>query len=62
MKKFVDDTLSKSEERKEQLKKQLENIVAETLKKMNLVTRSDFEALQKKLDELSEKQQQTPEV
>ena len=51
MKKFVDDAIAKSEERKEQLKKQLEKISEETLKKMNLASRDDLDALEKRLTE-----------
>ncbi|MCB2181415.1 MAG: hypothetical protein KQH63_05285 [Desulfobulbaceae bacterium] len=61
MKKFVDDALSKSEERKEQLKNQLEQIVEDTIKKMNLVSRTEFDALEKKLQEVIENQQKGSE-
>ena len=51
MKKFVDEMLNKSEERKEQFKKQFEKMTEETLKKMNLASRDDLEALEKRLSE-----------
>ena len=46
MKKFVDEAIAKSDERKEQLRKQLEKITEETMKKMNLVSRNDLDALE----------------
>ena len=51
VKKFVDEAVAKSEERKEQLRKQLEKITEETMKKMNLVSRNDLEDLEKRLME-----------
>lgn len=51
VKKFVDEAITKSDEKKEQLKKQLEKISEETMKKMNLVSRSDLDELEKRLME-----------
>ncbi len=58
IKKFVDEALSKSEERKNELKQQLENIVDETMKRMNLASRDDLAALEKRLTENIEKLQE----
>jgi len=49
VKKFVDDLFEKSESAKEQVKKQIEKITEDTLKKMNLVTKDDLDALEKRL-------------
>ena len=51
IKKFVDEMLARSQERKEQLKKQLEKVSEETMKKMNLASRDDLDALEKRLAE-----------
>lgn len=51
IKKFVDEMLAKSQERKEQLKKQLEKVSEETMKRMNLASRDDLDALEKRLAE-----------
>lgn len=51
VKKFVDEMVSKSQERKDQVKKQLEKMTEDALKKMNLASREDLEALEKRLGE-----------
>lgn len=51
IKKFVDEMLARSQERKEQLKKQLEKVSEETMKRMNLASRDDLDALEKRLAE-----------
>lgn len=51
VKKFVDEMLGKSQERKDQLKKQLERATEDVLKKMNLASRDDLDALEKRLSE-----------
>jgi len=51
IKKFVDEMLAMSQERKEQLKKQLEKVSEETMKRMNLASRDDLDALEKRLAE-----------
>lgn len=51
IKKFVDEMLAKSQERKEQLKKQLEKVSEETMRRMNLASRDDLDALEKRLAE-----------
>lgn len=51
VKKFVDEMIGRSQERKEQLKKQLEKASEEVMKKMNLASRDDLEALEKRLAE-----------
>ncbi len=51
VKKFVEEMLDKSQEKKDQLAKQLEKITEETLKKMNLASRDDLDALEKRLSE-----------
>ncbi|MFZ5766366.1 MAG: phasin family protein [Thermodesulfobacteriota bacterium] len=51
VKKFVDEMLGKSQERKDQLKKQLERVTEDVLKKMNLASRDDLDALEKRLSE-----------
>lgn len=54
--KLYDDLLAKAEESKEDVKKQIENITAETMKKMNLATRDEVEALEKRLQEFIDSQ------
>ncbi|OKY75145.1 MAG: hypothetical protein BM485_09200 [Desulfobulbaceae bacterium DB1] len=51
VKKFVDEMVGKSQERKDQVKKQLEKMTEDALKKMNLASREDLEALEKRLGE-----------
>lgn len=51
VKKFVDEMISKSQERKDQVKKQIEKMTEDALKKMNLASREDLEALEKRLSE-----------
>jgi polyhydroxyalkanoate synthesis regulator phasin len=51
IKKFVDEMLAMSQERKEQLKKQLEKVSEETMRRMNLASRDDLDALEKRLAE-----------
>jgi len=51
IKKFVDEMLDKSQERKDQLMKQFEKMIEEALKKMNLASRDDLDALEKRLAE-----------
>lgn len=58
IKKFVDEMLDKSQERKDQLMKQLEKMTEETLKRMNLASRDDLDALEKRLAERIQKSQE----
>ncbi|MEW6289141.1 MAG: hypothetical protein AB1545_04715 [Thermodesulfobacteriota bacterium] len=58
IKKFVDEMLDKSQERKDQLMKQLEKVTEETLKRMNLASRDDLDALEKRLAERIQKSQE----
>ena len=58
IKKFVDEMLDKSQERKEQLMKQFEKMIEDAMKKMNLASRDDLDALEKRL---AEKIQQSQE-
>ncbi|MCJ7600717.1 MAG: hypothetical protein MUO63_04340 [Desulfobulbaceae bacterium] len=58
IKKFVDEMLDKSQERKDQLMKQFEKVTEEALKKMNLASRDDLDALEKRLAEKIQKQQE----
>ena len=51
IKRFVEEMLAKSQESKEQLKKQLEKVSEETMKRMNLASRDDLDALEKRLAE-----------
>ena len=51
IKKFVDEMLDKSQERKEQLMKQFEKMIEDVMKKMNLATREDLDSLEKRLVE-----------
>ena len=51
VKKFVDEMLDKSQERKEQLMKQFEKMIEDVMKKMNLATREDLDSLEKRLVE-----------
>ncbi len=51
VRKFVEEMVNKSQERKEQVKKQLEKITEDALEKMNLASRDDLEALEKRLSD-----------
>jgi polyhydroxyalkanoate synthesis regulator phasin len=51
IKRFVDEMLAMSQERKEQLRKQLEKVSEETMKKLNLASRDDLNALEQRLAE-----------
>ena len=53
-KEFVNDVINKSERAKEDLKKQIEMIVQESLKKMNLATREELSNLEKELKKMKE--------
>lgn len=55
IKKFVEEMLDKSQERKEQLVRQLERVTEQTLQRMNLASRDDLDALEKRLTEKIEK-------
>jgi polyhydroxyalkanoate synthesis regulator phasin len=52
-KEFIDELSKRSKEAKERVEGEIEKIVTRTLKKMNLVTREDFRALEKKLNRLT---------
>jgi polyhydroxyalkanoate synthesis regulator phasin len=54
--KLYDDLLAKAEESKEEVKKQIECITTETMKKMNLASRDEVQALEKRLQELIDAQ------
>jgi len=58
-KEFVEDLLTKSKEAKDKVEEQVEHTVKDTLNKMNLVTRNDYEKLETRLrqveDELNKK-------
>jgi len=58
IKKFVDEMLDKSQERKDQLMQQVEKVMEEALKKMNLASRDDLDALEKRLAEKIQKSQE----
>ncbi|RJX35325.1 MAG: hypothetical protein C4531_02440 [Desulfurivibrio sp.] len=58
IKKFVDEMLDKSQERKNQLMKQFEKMIEESLKKMNLASRDDLDALEKRLSEKIQNRQE----
>jgi len=58
IKKFVDEMLDKSQERKDQLMQQIEKMMEEALKKMNLASRDDLDALEKRLAEKIQKSQE----
>jgi polyhydroxyalkanoate synthesis regulator phasin len=58
IKKFVDEMLDKSQERKDQLMKQFEKVAEDALKKMNLASRDDLDALEKRLAKKIQKQQE----
>ncbi len=49
--KLYNELLAKAEESKEEVKKQIENITNETMKKMNLASRDELVALEKRLQE-----------
>jgi polyhydroxyalkanoate synthesis regulator phasin len=51
-KKLFEELLKKSEEAGNELKVQIEKKTEEHLKKMNLVTRDEFRALEKKVEQL----------
>ncbi|MBU4261064.1 MAG: polyhydroxyalkanoate synthesis regulator [Proteobacteria bacterium] len=58
IKKFVDEMLDKSQERKDQLLQQVEKVTEDVLKKMNLASRDDLDALEKRLAEKIQKSQE----
>ncbi|MBU0910433.1 MAG: polyhydroxyalkanoate synthesis regulator [Proteobacteria bacterium] len=58
IKKFVDEMLDKSQERKDQLLQQVEKVTEDVLKKMNLASRDDLDALEKRLAEMIQKSQE----
>jgi len=51
-KKLIEELSKKSEEAGKELKVQIEKLTEEHLKKMNLVTRDEFRALEKKVEQL----------
>ena len=55
-KKLYDELLEKAEESKEDVKKQIETITKDTMKKMNLASRDELQDLEKRLQELIESQ------
>ena len=55
-KKLYDELLEKAEESKEDVKKQIETITNESMKKMNLASRDDLLDLEKRLQNLIESQ------
>ena len=55
-KKLYDELLEKAEESKEDVKKQIETITKDTMKKMNLASRDELLDLEKRLQELIESQ------
>ena len=55
-KKLYDELLEKAEESKEDVKKQIETITKETMKKMNLASRDDLQDMEKRLQELIDSQ------
>ena len=52
-KEFIDELQKKSEEAKEKFEAQIESVVKDTLKKMNIATRDDFLRLEKQLEALA---------
>ncbi len=54
--KLYNDLLAKAEESKEDVKKQIEDITTETMKKMNLATRDEIVALEKRVQDLTDSQ------
>ncbi len=50
-KNLYDDLLKKAEESKEEVKKQIEAITNETMKKMNLASRDELKTLEKRLQD-----------
>ena len=55
-KKLYDELLEKAEESKEDVKKQIETITKDTMKKMNLASRDELLDLEKRLQELIKSQ------
>jgi len=55
-KKLYDELLEKAEESKEDVKKQIETITKETMKKMNLASRDELQDMEKRLQELIDSQ------
>ena len=52
-KEFIDELQKKSEEAKEKVEAQIESVVKETLKKMDIATRDDFLRVEKQLEDLA---------
>ncbi len=55
-KKLYDELLEKAEESKKDVKKQIESITKETMKKMNLASRDDLQDMEKRLQEMIDSQ------
>jgi polyhydroxyalkanoate synthesis regulator phasin len=55
-KKLYDELLEKAEESKEDVKKQIESITKESMKKMNLASRDELQDMEKRLQELIDSQ------
>lgn len=53
-KEFVEDLLKKSKDTKEKISVEIEHTVHATLKKMNLVTQKEYEALEKRLHQVEQ--------
>ena len=51
-KEFIDDLVNRSKEAKEKVETQIDTRVKDTLKKMNLVTKQEYEILEKRLKDL----------
>lgn len=55
--KFVKETVKKAGEAKEEMEDFIEKSVKNTISKLGLVTKNEYDALKKELDELKSKQQ-----
>ena len=58
---LLEDLLKKSEKAKKDIEAQIEKIVKESLKKMNIATTDDLKALEKKIRTLEKKLEQSEE-
>ena len=54
-KEFIDELLEKSKEAKIKVESQIDSTVKDTLKKMNLVTKKEYDELERRLNNLEEK-------
>ncbi len=54
-KEFIDDLVNRSKEAKDKVEVQIDHRVKDTLKKMNLVTKAEYDDLEKRMKDLESK-------